>query len=717
MKRVLSGWLADSKKATTKSTKSKRTYPRVAEEYDLLEECGKGASGSVWRARCKQVKGEVAVKQINLETVGADVDTFVGETQTMSSLAHPNLLPLHCSFLHKESLWMVMPFVSGGSLQQVMSFRYPKGLEEAAICTIIRETLLGLSYLHKEGIIHRDIKAGNVLLGQDGTIWLADFGIAAKTNRTGSWGKGGGQRHTFAGTLCWMAPEIMHGENYDAKADIWSLGMLMLELAYGLPPFASMSAMKILATVLDEDPPRLEDQTGDRVWSRQFKDIVARCLVKQPEDRPGVDQLLKDKWFKNARPKEFIHEQLVAGVPDAMSLKASKVEAVQRQLASMSTDDEYQRTAWNFDITCLRDKRAASAPSAGTTPGLTPAPSNMSEADAAAAVAAVSPACRPQQDALKSPKYRVSSSSIETARTASTTRSLSHSSSLSRHSPDEPGTGPFGVAASTSAGKTPDWDWGDLAPAAPAPAAAGAGPFAGSTSRLVPHAHPGEGKAAGPLRNVRSAPVQPTAAASTPPAYHPRSATGGVMVGGKVIAPGPVGQGPGSHSHSRPHQPQQQQQVTDGNGNKLLSKMRSFNVQRKGRFTVVEGPGHSNTNSPRSAAFSPPLAGAGGSAGNGMHSNAAAHASNPSPSLRRMHTFSGGAPGVVMGSDRGSLGGEDYREKLVRESQRLQQQQQAMRARGTIVVGAAQPAQGRPGHAHGQAPVRIVLPQAEGGSA
>lgn len=109
---------------------------------------------------------------------------------------------------------MVMPYVSGGSLHHILKYKYPKGLSEAACCTILYETLKGLDYLHKHNVIHRDIKAGNILMGQDGTVWLADFGIAASTKRTSSWGKAGAVRNTFAGSICWMAPEVICSEEY-----------------------------------------------------------------------------------------------------------------------------------------------------------------------------------------------------------------------------------------------------------------------------------------------------------------------------------------------------------------------------------------------------------------------------------------------------------------------------------------------------------------------
>ena len=160
----------------------------------------------------------------------------------MSLSRHPNLLPVHGSFVNDSKLFIITPFLSAGSCLDIMKTAYPNGLDEACIATILKQTLQGLEYLHKNGLIHRDIKAGNLLMDDSGLVQLADFGVSSSLMDSGD---RRGVRKTFVGTPCWMAPEVMEQSGYDYRADIWSFGITAIELATGHAPFAKFPPLKV----------------------------------------------------------------------------------------------------------------------------------------------------------------------------------------------------------------------------------------------------------------------------------------------------------------------------------------------------------------------------------------------------------------------------------------------------------------------------------------
>ena len=135
-----------------------RTWPTAEGDYEKQAEAGVGASSRVWRALCKPLGEVVALKTVELEKMNRDLDEIFKETHAMSLANHPNVLKLHTSFVHKDALWMVMPFMSGGSIHSILKWAHPDGLEEPVIARIAKEVLKGLEYLHKNGNIHRDVK-------------------------------------------------------------------------------------------------------------------------------------------------------------------------------------------------------------------------------------------------------------------------------------------------------------------------------------------------------------------------------------------------------------------------------------------------------------------------------------------------------------------------------------------------------------------------------
>ena len=365
--------LAGSGHLGTHYSAQRKEYPTTASGYELVEECGKGMSATVWRAIVKSTGEEVAIKNLDLENLTCSIEEIVREAHTMRSLQHPNLLPLYCSFVHENNLWMVMPYVHGGSVLNIMRFKYPDGLEEPAIATIMKSVLKSMDYLHRHGIIHRDIKAGNVLLDWDGHVMLADFGVAAPLERGGSWGNKLLSRNTFVGTPCWMAPEVMEPERgYDWRADIWSFGITLLELAHGHAPFARLPPMKVLMMTLNNPPPTL-DQSPDskKHFSKAMRDIVAKCLVKTPGERPTAAQLLEHKFFKTAHDAHYLHRHVLEGLPPVpqrvemmrQAHGAGNVKPSKQENEILASQQEYRRgvSSWNFDVESLKKAAAEAA--------------------------------------------------------------------------------------------------------------------------------------------------------------------------------------------------------------------------------------------------------------------------------------------------------------------------------------------------------------------
>ncbi|KAF9389694.1 hypothetical protein CPB97_010774 [Podila verticillata] len=295
------------------STLQYDTFSNNPYDYDIRLPIGYGSSAVVYNAYYKPLNKRVAIKVIDLDMFERNqIDELRRETQVMALCKHPNVLRVNGAFVTDSKLYIVTPYLSAGSCLDIMKAAYPNGFDEISIATILKQALQGLDYLHKNGHIHRDVKAGNLLVDNDGSVLLADFGVSSSLMENGD---RRGMRKTFVGTPCWMAPEVMEQAGYNYKADIWSFGITAIELATGHAPFAKYPPIKVLMLTLSNDPPTLDRETTKHRYSKMFKEMIDICLQKDPSRRPTAEKLLSHSFFKQAKKKSYLVSGLLHSLP------------------------------------------------------------------------------------------------------------------------------------------------------------------------------------------------------------------------------------------------------------------------------------------------------------------------------------------------------------------------------------------------------------------
>lgn len=255
--------------------------------YSRQEVIGRGSFGNVYRGVERATGRVVAIKVVDMDNAEDELEDIVIEINMLKQLRNKYITQCYGTSVVDTELWIIMEYCGGGSCADLIQDGV--GIDERDIGIIMRQSLRGLEYIHNEKKIHRDIKAANILINDQGVIKLGDFGVSSQLTYTMT------KKDTFVGTPFWMAPEvIIKGDGYNCKVDIWSLGITAIELAQGEPPYIDLHPVKAVMEIAKNLPPRVPNK-----HSSEFRQFVQSCLVKDPNSRSNSTQLLRGNKFIN----------------------------------------------------------------------------------------------------------------------------------------------------------------------------------------------------------------------------------------------------------------------------------------------------------------------------------------------------------------------------------------------------------------------------------
>lgn len=283
--------------------------------YGESKKVGEGAAGEVFLATNVRTKSKVAIKKMKITDQTAKL--MITEIGIMKTSKHNNIVEYMDSYLvDNNHLWVVMEYMGGGCLTEVLEqFEHVK-LAELTIGYCCAESLKALAYIHSNHRIHRDIKSDNILLGTDGSVKLADFGYAAQLTQQKQ------KRTTIVGTPYWMAPELIRAQAYDQKVDIWSTGIMCMEMCEGEPPYMEFPPLRALFLITTKGVPALKEASK---WSKDLQDFLSLCLNKEPDQRPDAATLLKHPFITKAMRDTKQAGELARAIKEAKAAKEIRI--------------------------------------------------------------------------------------------------------------------------------------------------------------------------------------------------------------------------------------------------------------------------------------------------------------------------------------------------------------------------------------------------------
>jgi len=249
---------------------------------------GEGSTGIVCISNDKSQHGkQVAVKRMDLRKQQRR-ELLFNEVVIMRDYHHEHIVDMHSSYLVGDELWVVMEFLEGGALTDIVTH---SKMDEQQIATVCKSCLRALAFLHAQGVIHRDVKSDSILLAKDGKVKLSDFGFCAQVSPDLP------KRKSLVGTPYWMAPEVISRLPYGPEVDIWSLGIMCIEMVDGEPPFFNEPPLQAMRRIRDMPPPKLKN--AHKV-SPRLLGFMERMLVRDPAQRATAFELLQHPFLRQA---------------------------------------------------------------------------------------------------------------------------------------------------------------------------------------------------------------------------------------------------------------------------------------------------------------------------------------------------------------------------------------------------------------------------------